>query len=354
MDTVLRPVDARRLRLANHGLLASRDDTPTSLLDRVVALQGQDVRAVMDAIALRVGTDAAAVRAAFDRGDLVRSWPMRATLFATTPGHLANLLSLTSERVLAGLARRRANLGIDDATIATARTVALERLADGPLRRADLLSAWEEAGLEPRGGLGYHLILHLAVTGLVHWGPFDGDEQLLVAATRPVDHHGTDPDLLLAQVIRGYLSGRSPATVDDLAWWLKLPKWDVRRGVDAAGMSIAEVDVDGTPMLVLEDALHDLDVLPPIDDGQVVLLPAFDEYYLGYRDRALVAAPGVGDVVVPGRNGVFRPLVVVNGQVVGTWRRTRTGAELTGLVDVPASTRRAVEAALADVRPGRS
>jgi hypothetical protein len=61
----------------------------------------------------------------------------------------------------------------------------------------------------------------------------------------------------------------------------------------------------------------------------VVLLPGFDEFVLGYRDRTTILAPEFADRIVPGNNGMFRPTVVLGGQVVGTWQWTGRGAKRT-------------------------
>ena len=57
----------------------------------------------------------------------------------------------------------------------------------------------------------------------------------------------------------------------------------------------------------------------PVD---VYLLPGYDEYFLGYTDRSLVLLKEHAQKVVPGNNGVFKPMIVVDGQVVGVWKRT--------------------------------
>jgi hypothetical protein len=57
------------------------------------------------------------------------------------------------------------------------------------------------------------------------------------------------------------------------------------------------------------------------DNSSVHLLPGFDEYLLGYRDRSAVLAVEDAPKVVPGKNGVFLPTIVVGGRVVGTWKR---------------------------------
>jgi hypothetical protein len=58
------------------------------------------------------------------------------------------------------------------------------------------------------------------------------------------------------------------------------------------------------------------------------LLPGFDEYMLGYKDRSAALAVEHSDKIVPGGNGMFMPTVVKNGHVVGTWKRTaRTNSQ---------------------------
>ena len=56
--------------------------------------------------------------------------------------------------------------------------------------------------------------------------------------------------------------------------------------------------------------------------ARVHLLPGFDEYLLGYGDRTAALAPEHSEAIVPGGNGMFKPTIVVDGEVVGTWRRT--------------------------------
>ena len=62
---------------------------------------------------------------------------------------------------------------------------------------------------------------------------------------------------------------------------------------------------------------------------RVHALPGFDEYLLGYQDRSAALDLAHAPVVVPGNNGVFQPTVVVNGRIVGTWRRKVTPAGIT-------------------------
>jgi hypothetical protein len=80
----------------------------------------------------------------------------------------------------------------------------------------------------------------------------------------------------------------------------------------------------------------------------VFLLPGFDEFALGYGDRSAVLDPRFADRIVPGGNGMFRPTVVSDGRILGTWKYTGTGARRT-VTTIPFETfPRDVEARIAD------
>ena len=330
-------------------LLGGSDLSPADVVDRAVALQGQDLPAVLRAIALRSGpgTTLQDVRAAFDNGSLVRGWPMRGTLFATTPEHLAALLFFTAERIHRATTRRREELGLDDRMIARARDVLLTALEERPLHRAEALALWEAAGIPTTGGPGYHLLMHLSVAGDAHWGSFapEGTEQLLTLSPLLPP---ADPEAALTGIVRSFVRARGPVTEADLAWWTKLPRAVLRRALPGVE-DLTEVEVQGRPAWIIGEP-------PEVQDGEgtgVVLVPGFDEWILGYADRSLVASDAMLDALVPGRNGVFRPAVLVDGIVVGSWRLSRTSGTRTEPVielveQVPAATRRAIEQAVAD------
>ncbi|MFI8524726.1 winged helix DNA-binding domain-containing protein [Promicromonospora sukumoe] len=358
--TTLSPDAARRLRLRTQGLAlpdgGQAAASPVDVVRRMVALQGQDLPAVLRAIAVRsrAGTTLDDVRAAFDGGELVRGWTQRGTLFATTPRDLAGLVSLTGERVTHLGRRVREAEGLDDALVDRAETITRELLAASEgITRAEMIDLWQQAGVPIEGQRGYHLIVTLALRGVLHWGPFAGAQQRMVAT--PVAVPAEQPDAALRRIARSYFTSRGPATVDDLAWWLGLPKTPVRAAVaalrEAEPDALAEVTVDGRAMLVGGGVLggtarRDIGLDEP---GGVVLAPGFDEIVLGYQDRELVADAEAMRTVVPFTNGIFRPAVLLDGRLIGTWRRApKSGEAPYELVpDVAAPDRAAVEEAVA-------
>ncbi|MGC5077909.1 DNA glycosylase AlkZ-like family protein [Agrococcus sp. DT81.2] len=310
----LADVDARRMRLVAQGLVGSQR-SPVDAVRHAVALQGQDLPAVLRAIAVRSapGTTLDDVRAAFDAGELVRSWAMRGTLFVAAPDDLAVLHAATGERMRRQEWRMCEVRGIDQGTAELAADVLVDALADGPLPRPVMLAAWERAGISTAGGRGYHLLALNAYDGLVRFGPFEGRDQLLVGGPRAAV---ADPERALDAALARMVAARGPMDADDVAWWMGLPKTLVRASLARASEldpGIELVRVGDREMLIATDAA-------PGVETDVVLVPAFDEVLLGYRDRTLLATPDVLAAVVPGGNGVFRPMVLVDGVAVGTWR----------------------------------
>ena len=323
---MITPREVGLLRLVALGLVGAAPTVDaTEAVRRLLAVQAQDLPGALTSVALRTPSrDRSAVLAALDAGTVVRSWPMRGTLHLVAADDLVWLLPLAGPRMVARSAPRHRELGLDQRTLHLADDAALTALADGAaLTRGDLMAVWERAGIGTAGQRGYHLVVHLAQTGRICLGPSVPDrpgEQLFVASDGwlpPVP--AVDRDDALAELALRYLTGHGPATVADLARWSSLPVTEVRRGVAAVRDRLAAVEVDGVEHL-MDPGTPDRLAGCRATAHETLLLPGFDEFLLGYADRDAVLAPEHAERIVPGRNGVFRPTVVVDGRVVATWR----------------------------------
>ncbi|HEV2089107.1 MAG TPA: winged helix DNA-binding domain-containing protein [Cryptosporangiaceae bacterium] len=313
-------------RIAGDGLA-----TPADAVRWLTALQAQDYPGVLTSVALRTASGTRqAVEAAFDAGEVVRSWPMRGTLHLVTAEDLPWMLDLAAQRPVAGATRRRAQLGIDPPTLDRARQVAVNVLAGGrQLRRDQLFATWEDAGVATTGQRGYHLIWHLAQVGVLCFGPVREGEQHLVLVDEWIAHpRRLDRDEALGELALRYFRSHGPATVRDFARWTGLLTADVRAGLALARPALANLHVDGVEYLLDPRTPELLDACRERARG-VFLLPGFDEFVLGYQDRRAILPAEFADRIVPGGNAVFRPTVVVDGQIVGTWQHTGRGPSRT-------------------------
>ncbi len=316
------------LRLVAQRAAGPALDSPAEAVAWLGAAQGQDLPGVLTSVALRTtGRSRSAVTAALDAGHVVRSWPMRGTLHLVPAVDLGWILGLTAPRVLAQTARRRAQLGLGEDAITTARDVALGALDGGRrLARAELLAAWERAGLAPAGGRGYHLLFHLALNGVVCFGPTRGAEQEIVLLQEWVpNQRRLERDEALGEWALRFFRSHGPATGKDFTRWTGLTAADVRTALAVARPSLESLVVDGVEHLLDPATPEALDAHRAQARG-VVLLPGFDEMILGYADRTATLSLEHEPRVVPGGNGVFAPTIVVDGRVVGTWRMVGRGA----------------------------
>ncbi|HWS59154.1 MAG TPA: winged helix DNA-binding domain-containing protein, partial [Actinotalea sp.] len=242
------PREIALLRLVAQRVVGAPAASPAGAVGHLLALQAQDLPGALTSIALRTaGRSRDEVRAAFDRGDVVRSWPMRGTLHAVPARDLGWMLDLMTARPLAAAARRRQQLGLDDADLRTARDLVVAALRAEDLSREQLLDRLRAGGLPTTEGRGYHLLVHLAMTGVVCLGPFGGTEQLFVLLDRWVpEPRSLDREQALAELNLRYLRGHGPATVADLARWSGLPLGEVRRGLAAVTDRLDTLVVDGT------------------------------------------------------------------------------------------------------------
>jgi hypothetical protein len=317
-----KPSDIARLRLVAQRIHQPRTGGPLETVTRLTAMQGQDLPGVLWSIGLRTpDATEADVRAAFDRAELVRSWPMRGTLHVTTPDDLRMILPLSRHRLFTAFATRHRDLGISPEDVTAATDAGVRALSNGPLVRKALLAAFEAAGQPISGQRGIYLIAALAQAGIVCLWPFVGKEQAFVLLDEwaPPARAPRERDEAIVELAVRYFTGHGPATAADFAWWANLTLTDVRAAIRHTGDRLGTV-TDGTT--TWHGSSDILALQRPLPGARAVhALSGFDENLLGYTDRSAALAAGYSQLIVPGNNGMFKATVVVGGRVVGTWTR---------------------------------
>lgn len=343
MSVKLAPPALARLRLAALGILptsTSPTPGPVDVVRSLTALQGQDFPGALWSIGLRSpGSTRTDIEAAFNRGELVRSWPMRGTLHVTTAEDLGWILALTRDRMITSLAARHRELGITTPDVEKVRELAIALLDQLGARatREDLFTTFEQAGQGTKAQRGYHLLLMLCLQGVLVQGPMNaaaanGNTQFFVRSEQWIKSPRVlERDQALAELALRYFRSHGPATIKDFQWWSKLTLKDINAGLAQVQEQLETIDCNGVSYYLAPETAQLLGgkaanrALPGA--RTVLLLPGFDEYLLGYTDRCAALAPHHTPLTVPGNNGMFKATVVVGGQVAGTWRKAQGGQE---------------------------
>jgi hypothetical protein len=317
--------DIARRRLRSHHIEPARFTRAAEVARHMLALQAQDHHGGLWSIALRTPqlTKQDVEQAIADR-ELIRTWPMRGTLHLLAAEDVRWMVALLAPRATAAAATRRKELGIDEDVVARARDLFGSALAGGGcLPRNEMFDVLDRGGVDPSGQRGSHLLRNLAEQGMLCFGPRDGAQPTFVLLDEWVPAApAKDRDEALAELARRYMTSHGPASLKDLAGWGRMTITDARRGLSEAEQYLESAEIDGVRHWFAPDP-----AAGPGTGESVRLLPGFDEFILGYKERSAVLAPEYSERIVPGGNGMFRATILINGQVAGTWSLTRRAKE---------------------------
>ena len=303
--------ELRRARAAAQLLHRPRAAGVADVVGHLLAVQAQDLRASRLALRARTtGLAAGDVDAALtDERSVVVAWLMRGTLHLVGREDHPWLLALTAPTRLAANRRRLGQEGVTPDDAERAVQIVERALADdGPLTRAELAERIAAHGIRTEGQAIVHLLMLAALRGIAVLGPLRDDGSHAFALTRDwlgaAPSRGLDRDAALAELARRYLIAHAPATPTDLATWSGLPLRDARAGLQAIA-SARQAAPEAIPAR---------------------LLPAFDPYLLGWKDRSFAVPARHAKRVHPG-GGMLRATATVDGRAVGTW--SAAGGEVT-------------------------
>jgi hypothetical protein len=287
---------------------------------------------------------------------------MRGTVHFVPPPDARWLVEYVGSKALSGAAARRAYLGLTTEQVDLAAEVLGAALAGGRrATRTQCVALLNEAGIHTAGQHAYHLLWYVSQLGITCMGPNEGSEGTFVRLDEwaPNPNRPSREEALGILALR-YFRSHGPTTHTDFAGWMGLGVRDARAGIAQAGSQLAAVSVAGRQMWATPELLSLAEaVTEPPTDWEVLALPGFDEFMLGFKDRDLMLDPAHKQAICPGNNGVFQPTLMHDGRVIGTWRRTTRAkrVELRPTLFPPppaaparpgtsADLRRAVEAAL--------
>lgn len=288
------------------------------------AVQAQEFRHALYAVGLRMPPTATevTVERAIAEKSIIRTWPMRGTIHFIPPEDARWMLKLLARRTNGKAASIYRRAGLTEAAFAQAGEVLAETLRGGKvLPRQQLYDALEASGIatgsEQRG---LHMLGYWAREGLLCLGPHHGKQPTFTLLDEWIPPaRALEGEETLATLARRYFVSHGPATVYDFAWWTGLTLTEARLAVQLVAQDLTRETMDGQTYWA--SSAHGSSALP---GSTAYLLPPYDELTVAYKDRSAVLGPDApSDPFV-----ILGPVVVLDGRVVGSWKRTLLKGEV--------------------------
>ena len=232
------------------------------------------------------------------------------------------MLELLAPRVIRRSAGRYKELGLNDEIFERSEELISQAREGGrQLTREALYDVLAKGGINPEGQRSYHILGYLAQKGVICLGAREGKQQTFVLFDEWVaDNRRLERDEALAEIARRYFTSHGPATLQDFTWWTGLAAAEAKAGLEMVEPDLMQEEIYGkhcwfSPLSV-----------PAGEDGAPIacLLPNYDEYTVGYKDRSAVfpALPEKSDSQAYGRIALNHT-IIIDGVIVGGWRRER-------------------------------
>lgn len=312
--------DIARLRLRSQQILSPAFKTPAGIVRWFSAVQSQDFAGSLYAIGARLpGSTEPLVEQALTDKTIVRTWPMRRTIHCVPAEDARWMVRLLAPRQNArmGSYYRKAGITKDDLERA-GKAIRLALARGGQLTRPELYQAMNRAGIDTGAAAGamrgLHLLVHWAQAGLICLASRRGKQHtfaLLEEWTPP--GRNLSGDEALAELATRYFRSHCPATVKDFAWWAGFTVAEAKQALRLIADSLESLTVEGMEYWLTRGAR----AIKPSQTNSVFLLPAFDEYTVGYADRSAAAEESDLAQISHG----LAANIIIKGRIAGTWKR---------------------------------
>ncbi|MCI0574310.1 MAG: winged helix DNA-binding domain-containing protein [Myxococcaceae bacterium] len=320
-------LDIARRRLANQRLTEPTFKAPSEVVRWLGAVQAQDYGGAKWAIAQRgQGLTDASLERAFAAGSLLRTHVLRPTWHFVTPSDLRWMLALTAPRVHQANAYMVRKLELDDAIFRRSNAALAKALEGGrQLMRTELARVLERANIKTKEPLrlGY-LLMRAELDGVICSGVRRGNQfTYALFDDRVPKATSMVRDEALHELALRYFTSRGPATLHDFTWWSGLTMADAKKGAELSKATLERATVQGQVLYWSEASPATTNPAPARSDRTAHLLPNYDEYFIGFKDRRAILNRSMSAADLAARSSAFLAHVIaIDGQLVGGWKRT--------------------------------
>lgn len=317
--------DILRYRLANQQLINSKFTKPTQIVQHLGAMQAQEYAMSKWAIGLRApGLSDADVEKAFNKGSILRTHLLRPTWHFVAPADIRWMLKLTAPRVNQASAFMYRQMELTDKIFNKSNAILEKMLRDGNhLTRTELKEGIDKAKIASSEFRLAYLLMRAELDGIICSGPRKGKQfTYALLEDRVATVKSITRGEALAELTDRYFTSRGPATIQDFTTWSGLTVKDAKDGVASLGTKFLREKIGEKEFIFKSSRAYAKATTASF------LMPDYDEYGMGYKDRSAIFDHDNYTKHVSRGNPVFNRMIILDGKIEGTWHRTVSKKEI--------------------------
>lgn len=161
------------------------------------------------------------------------------------------------------------------------------------------------------------IVSYAEMEGILCNGRIQGNKQTYTSLAEWAPRKQTlSKEEALERLARKYFTSHGPATIQDFTWWSGLSLTECKQALELIRNDFVSETVNDRIFWMKNDIK-----IPSQDIISALLLPPFDEFVVSYKDRSeIIHDMHYGKVMT--KNGLFSPTIMLNGEIVGSWKKT--------------------------------
>lgn len=305
-------------RLTSQQMISTDLNTAMGLVKWFGAVQAQEYAQTKWGLGLRLsGSKDSDIEAAFISGNILRTHVLRPTWHFVSAEDIHWLLALTAPRVHAANAYMYRKLELDNALFHTCNDLIVKCLEGNKYRtRDDINETFRQHKIVAQGHRLSYIMMQAELDGIICSGPRQGNQfTYTLLEERVPKHKPKSREEALPALTQRYFQSRGPATVKDFSTWSGLTLSDCKKGVDMLQPDLEKHVIEKETYY--SGPLHSMD---KEDLRRIQLLPIYDEFIMGYKNRDAILE--YHKSIHPKPAFRFDNTIVAEGQIIGNWKRT--------------------------------
>ncbi len=306
-------------RLVSQKLYKTSSCSPQEIVKHLGAMQAQDYAMAKWAIGSRCDSGEKEIEEAINSGKIIRTHILRPTWHFVSPDDIYWMLDLSAPQVKRFTASAAKKFGYDEKKLNQANT-SIEKLLAGNnhLTRDEIMQELGITRTSSADFLSAAIMMNAELDGLVCNGKMKGKQITYALLEERVSKPNSKltKEEALAKLALRYFESHGPATVLDFSWWSGFPPTICQKTINAIELQLNRITIDNQYYWFKKELKNENSFRESVH-----FLPAFDEILISYKTREISILSEHQSKAFT-NNGIFKPIILENGKVVGIWKRT--------------------------------